>query len=205
MRVPTGVPRIPTGFSWTTPGRGACAPLSVCLAEPPEPYCTAIDTKWVVDPADPLCVVQCLVRRCLSDGTETITLNGTEITEAMAMTLIPPGTPVPTCERVDVLPLNLEGAAGPFTYAELLTQALAAAAVDYPTFGAAADTDEILAVNISVGESGQSFLLNGEVSGGLNDPDGVNAANSVEVPDGCEINVAFCLQRCLTKAEIAAL
>ena len=133
-------------------------------------------------------------------------------TEIMAMTIIAPGAPAPVCKSADVLPLRIVGPAGPFTYAEIQAQALAAAPVDYnfgtkadPILVPAADDDDILALNISVAEMGQSFLLNGNPSGGVNDPDGVNRDNLVEVPAGCAIDAAFCLQSCLTKAEIAAL
>ena len=77
-RVPVGVPAIPRGFAFTTPGRGsACAPIYTREAPPkggeveppPIPYCT--DTIEVEYETIDTC--ECIVcrERCWSDGTET--------------------------------------------------------------------------------------------------------------------------------------
>ena len=122
----------------------------------------------------------------------------------MALKLSPVGAQSKTCERVDVLPLEIVGPAAAQDYTAMLTAALAANPAAYPTFGAAAATDEVLAFN-AVEPNGGELLYNGISTAMVDDPDGVNMANTLEVPDGCTAVVTFCLQKCLTKAEIAAL
>lgn len=125
-------------------------------------------------------------------------------TEVMALTIYPLSAQAPSCERVDVLPFEIVGPAAAQDYTAMLTAALAANPVSYATFGAAAATDEVLAFN-AVEKNGGGLLYNGIETPMINDPDGVNMANELEVPDGCTAVVTFCLQKCLTKAEVAAL
>lgn len=118
--------------------------------------------------------------------------------EIMSLKLYPANTPKVTCERVDVLPFEVVGPAAAQSYSDLLTAALAANPVDYPSFGPAADTDDVLAVD-GIEKSGGNLLHNGIEVGGFSDPDGVNMANTVEVPDGCTAVITFCLQKCQDK------
>lgn len=122
----------------------------------------------------------------------------------MAIETTPVGASAPTCETADVLPLLIPAGTAPADYPTLLAAALAAAPVDYATFGAAAATDVIMSVNAVPTEAGGAVIFNGLPVGSVNDPDGVNPANTIGT-DECDVMVSFCVQKCLTKAETAAL
>lgn len=194
----------------TAPVKPVSAPLPDFGGPTLEPYCTAIDVQRY-DTTD--CEIIEVRRECWSDGSRTVeyfnlttqTILTEEEFSGMATNILPMGEASKTCERVDTLPFEIVGAAGPFTYAEVLANSLAAAAAAYPTFGDAAATDAVLAINIYGLTAGDHVLHNGAATPQVIDEDGVNMANVIEVPEGCTVRVTFCLQRCLTKAEVAAL
>lgn len=116
----------------------------------------------------------------------------------MALQTFPVSAPANICERADVLPLTVVGPAAAQDYTALLTAALAANPAAYPSYGPVLATDTVLAVNGNE-PSGGAILFNGTEVSGFSDPDGVNMANTVEVPDGCTLIITFCVQQCRDK------